>query len=44
MGTVEPRERGRMRMFEEAHRDWKGGCLTQDQPVLLGMSTQTFRC
>ena len=31
-------------MFEEALRDWEGGCLTQDQAAaLLGVSARTFR-
>ncbi|WP_446830092.1 helix-turn-helix domain-containing protein [Candidatus Foliamicus sp.] len=31
-------------MFEEALRDWEGGCLTQDQAAaLLGVSVRTFR-
>ena len=31
-------------MFEEALRDWEGGCLTQDQAAaLLGVSPRTFR-
>ena len=31
-------------MFEEALRDWEGGCLTQDQAAaLLGAGARTFR-
>jgi len=33
-----------MEMFEEALRDWEGGCLTQDQAAaLLGAGARTFR-
>ena len=44
MGTATHREWRRLGMFEEALRDWRGGCLTQDQAAaLLGVSTRTFR-
>ena len=44
MGTAKQREWRRMGMFEEALRDWEGGCLTQDQAAaLLGVSPRTFR-
>lgn len=44
MGVAEQREWRRMGMFEEALRDWEGGCLRQDQAAaLLGVSPRTFR-
>ena len=44
MGTATRGEWRRLGMFEEALRDWRGGCLTQDQAAaLLGVSTRTFR-
>ncbi len=44
MGTTKHREWRRIVMFEEALRDWQGGCLTQDQAAaLLGVSARTFR-
>ena len=54
MGTAKHREWRRLGMFEEALRDWEGGCfltcgqasyvVTQDQAAaLLGVSTRTFR-
>lgn len=44
MGTAKQREWRRMGMFEEALRDWEGGCLTQVQAAeLLGVCTRTFR-
>ena len=44
MGTAKHREWRRLGMFEEALRDWEGGCLTQEQASsLLGVSARTFR-
>ena len=54
MGTAKHREWRRLGMFEEALRDWEGGCfltcgqasyvVTQDQAAgLLGVSPRTFR-